>query len=181
MSSKPITVIFGSGARIGAAAIAKKFQGAGYRVATVSRSAPEPPTPSEDGNSLVIRADLSQPAQVPKVFDAIKKTWNSSPKVVIWNVASLTPAPDKSNIFSVPLSAVSNDVAIMITSPFVAAGEAVKGWTASGLSGRFIMTGNILPKSILPYPDVTTLGVGKSGGAYFVGAADAQYKEKDWR
>ena len=180
MSSKPITVIFGSGANVGAA-ITKKFLGAGYRVATVRRSAPEPAAASQDGNSLDIQADLSQPAQIPQVFETIRKTWNATPRVVIWNVAGLTPPTDDDNIFSIPNAALESDLGLMVTSPFAAAGEAVKGWHASGDAGRFIMTGNLLPRSVLPVAKFTTLGVGKSGGAYWVGTADALYKAKDWR
>ena len=180
MASKPISLIFGAGANVGSALV-RKFIGAGYRVATVSRSAPELPVPSEDGNKIAIRADISQPSQIPPVFAIIQKTWDSSPKVVIWNAGPVTPSPDKDNIFSIPVSAIDKDLAITVTSSFVAAGEAVKGWQISGIEGRFIMTGNIQPKMIFPAADFTTLGMAKSAAAYWLGTADALYKIKNWR
>jgi NAD(P)-dependent dehydrogenase (short-subunit alcohol dehydrogenase family) len=182
-SQKPTALIFGAGANIGAALV-RKFAGAGYRVATVSRNAADPPVPSSDGTTLAVRADLSQPSQISRAFDAVQKTWGAYPSVVIWNAASLTPSPDKDNIFSVPLETFEKDLALMVTSPFVAAGECFKAWAAGADDGekkRFIMTGNILSKVIAPNPDLTTLGIGKAGAAYWVGAADLLYKKKGWR
>ena len=54
MSSKPVAVVFGVGSNVGTA-IVKRFVGAGYRVAVVSRSAAEPPVASSDGTTLPIR------------------------------------------------------------------------------------------------------------------------------
>jgi NAD(P)-dependent dehydrogenase (short-subunit alcohol dehydrogenase family) len=180
MSSKPVVVIFGAGANVGSALI-KKFIGAGYRVAAVSRSAADPAVPSDDGCKLAIRADLYEPSHIPDVFKTIYETWGVTPKVVIWNVGPVTPSPDPDNIFSLPVSAINRDLAITVTSPFVAAGEAVKGWQSTGTGGRFIMTGNIQPKMIFPVADFTTLGIAKSGAAYWLGTADALYKSKTWR
>jgi NAD(P)-dependent dehydrogenase (short-subunit alcohol dehydrogenase family) len=180
MSAKPVVIIFGAGANIGASLV-KKFLGASYRVATVSRSAPEHASPTDDSTKLAVRADLYEPSQIPGVFDAVRKAWGTSPKVVIWNVGPVTPSPDQSNIFSIPVSAINRDVAVTVTSAFVAAGEAVKGWQGTDIAGRFIMTGNIQPKMIVPMPDFTTLGMTKSASAYWTGQADALYKDKNWR
>ncbi|KAK4233933.1 hypothetical protein C8A03DRAFT_38320 [Achaetomium macrosporum] len=70
----------------------------------------------------------------------------------------------------VPLESFDKDAALMVTSPFVAAGECFKasGATADGETKRFIMTGNIQPKVIVPLPDFTTIGVAKAGAAYWV-------------
>ena len=180
MSSKPVAVIFGAGANIGSA-LAQKFIDSGYQVATVSRSAPQPEQPSEDGNKLAIRADLYEPSQIPAVFSTIEKVWNKPPKVVIWNVGPVTPSPDQGNIFSIPIEAINRDIAITVTSSYTAAGEAVKRWRSANIDGRFIMTGNIQPKVVFPMPDFTTLGIAKSGAAYWLGTADALYKDKNWR
>lgn len=180
MSPKPVVVIFGAGANVGSALI-KKFIKAGYRVAAVRRSAPDPAVPSDDGCKLAIRADLYEPSHIPVVFETIKKTWDMSPKVVIWNSGPVTPSPDPDNIFSIPVDAINRDLAISVTSSFVAAGEAVKGWQSTGIEGRVIMTGNIQPKMIFPSADFTTLGIAKSGAAYWLGTADALYRSKNWR
>jgi NAD(P)-dependent dehydrogenase (short-subunit alcohol dehydrogenase family) len=184
-SQQPVALIFGAGANIGAA-LAQRFSGAGYRVATVSRKAADPPVPSPDGATLAVRADLSDPAQIPQVFDAVRQTWGIFPSVVIWNVANLTASPDPDNIFSVPLSSFDKDLALMVTSPFVAASKCFEAWGPDGEEGtatpkRFIMTGNIQPKVIVPLPDFTTIGVAKAGAAYWVGAADLFYKKRGWR
>jgi NAD(P)-dependent dehydrogenase (short-subunit alcohol dehydrogenase family) len=186
-SPKPTALIFGVGANVGAALV-RKFTGAGYRVATVSRNAADPPVPSPDGTTLAVRADLSQPSQVTHAFEAVQKTWGAFPSVVIWNVANVTSSPDPDNIFSVPLESFDKDLALMVTSPFVAAGECFKAWSAAAAAvdgekekKRFIMTGNIQPKVIVPLPDFTTIGAAKAGAAYWVGAADLLYKEKGWR
>ncbi|KAH7309700.1 hypothetical protein B0I35DRAFT_463646 [Stachybotrys elegans] len=180
MSSKPVALIFGAGANIGAALV-KKFAGAGYRVAAVSRSAPHPPVLSDDGSSLLVRADLYEPQQIPTVFATVQELLNDFPKVVIWNAGPITASPDKDNFFSIPISAVNRDLAISVTSPFTAAAEAVKRWQEAKVGGRFIMTGNIQPKMIFPSPDFVTLGIAKSGSAHWLGTADALYKSKDWR
>jgi NAD(P)-dependent dehydrogenase (short-subunit alcohol dehydrogenase family) len=183
-SQKPVALIFGAGANIGAALV-RRFSQAGYRVATVSRNAADPPVPSADGATLAVRADLSEPTQVPRAFNAVRQLWGASPSVVIWNVANVTATPDSDNIFSVSLSAFDKDLALMVTSPFVAASESFKAWgaeeDAAGKPKAFIMTGNIQPKVVVPLPDFTTIGVAKAGAAYWIGAADLFYKNKGWR
>ncbi|CRG89869.1 hypothetical protein PISL3812_06908 [Talaromyces islandicus] len=183
MSSKPIAVIFGAGANIGAA-VTTKFVEAGYRVCAVSRSAPSPATLSDDGNVLPVRADLSKPAEVPPVFQTIKSQWGSNafPRVIIWNAGRRTPSPHKSNIFSVPTEDLETDFAIANAGPWAAANEAIKHWGAAGdVRGVFIYNGNIMGKAVFPHPDYTTLGVGKRAAAYWVDAADGTYKSKGWR
>lgn len=180
MAASKVVLIFGSGANVGAALV-KGFIGAGYRVATVSRSAADPPTPS--GSLLAIRADASRPAEVKNVFSVVAKAW-TFPSVVIWNAAHSSRGSDSNNPFSVSEEAFDSDLNVMIKSPFIAAGEAVKAWSAgAGDEGQktFIMTGNLLPKKILPIANLTMGGVGKSGAAYWVGTADALYKDKGFR
>ena len=181
MSSKPIVVIFGSGANIGDA-VTKKFVEAGYRICAVSRSAPNPATPSGDGNVLPVRADLTKPAEVPPVFETIKRHWGSNefPRIIIWNAGRRTPTPDKSNLFSVSTEDLETDFAIANAAPWAAANEAIKHWTDE-VRGVFIYNGNIMGKAVFPHPDYTTLGVGKRAAAYWVEAADATYKSKGWR
>jgi NAD(P)-dependent dehydrogenase (short-subunit alcohol dehydrogenase family) len=183
MATAPIALIFGAGAKIGAAT-ASRFASAGYRVATVSRSGPETPTVQPDTGALAIRADLSSPSTVPSVFEAVRAAFGAAPRVVIWNAAALTPPPEAGNMFSIDTAALAKDLGVMVTAPFEAAKEAVRAWTAEGegITGRrFIYTGNYLNRVVKPTPFMTTLGTGKSGAAYWIHQADLVYKEKDIR
>lgn len=76
----------------------------------------------------------------------------------------------------------------MIGTPFAVAREAYKAWDEEGENDdgerkerTFIYTGNILPKVVIPVADLTTLGIGKSGAAYWVQEADALYRGRGWR
>lgn len=72
------------------------------------------------------------------------------------------------------------DLDLMIKSPYVAAREAVRAWRKDsggrGRKGTFVMTGNLLPRQILPAPGLVTLGVGKSGANSWVGLSDLTFK-----
>lgn len=178
--TSPAAVIFGAGSNVGAA-LTKSFLAAGYRVATVSRSGtPSGPTSSP----FSIQADLSDPSSAPGVFAKLQESGWPFPSVVIWNAASLTPpdASDPQNPFAVAEGGFDKDLSLLIKSPYVAAGEAVKAWREQEgeRKGTFIMTGNQLPKRIFP-PFMTTLGIGKSGAYYWVGTADAVFKDKGIR
>lgn len=83
-----------------------------------------------------------------------------------------------------PEAEFDKDLALMIKSPYIAAREATRVWkkeTAEGRKGTFIMTGNILPRKILPVPALVDLGIGKSGSNYWVGTADAVLKKEGIR
>ncbi|KAF3761975.1 hypothetical protein M406DRAFT_342643 [Cryphonectria parasitica EP155] len=187
--SKPVAIIYGSGANVGAA-ITAKFLSAGYRVATVSRS-PLPSAPADANTHVHIQADLKDPAAVSRIFAELSAAqgW-PFPDVLIWNAYSVTPpsADDPTNPFAVPDAGFDADLDVMIKSPYLAAREAVRVWTAEGRKGTFIMTGNMLPKGVLPQSmlpvpvaGVTTLGIGKSGANFWVGTADEVFKEKGFR
>lgn len=188
-----VAIIFGAGSNIGAS-LAKGFLDAGYRVATVSRS----PGGGGSGGAATpdlfhIQADLSDPSAAPAALTRVTRSagW-PFPSVVVWNAASLTPPPagDPRNPFAIPGADFDRDVGLMVKSPYVAAGEAVRAWRGEaaaaagpgpgGRRGTFIMTGNMTPRRIFP-PSMTTLGVGKSGANYWVGTADAALKEEGIR
>lgn len=185
-TSSRVALIFGAGANVGASLV-KGFLGAGYRVATVSRSNRPTPTPA---STLSIQADLSDPSGVPGVFTQLHDAGWPAPSVVIWNAASLSPpaASDPGNPLEVPLDAFDRDLAVMVKSPYVAAREAVRLWKekeeggeAAGRKGTFIMTGNLLPLKILPVPALVNLGVGKSAANYWVGLSDAALRKEGIR
>jgi NAD(P)-dependent dehydrogenase (short-subunit alcohol dehydrogenase family) len=174
--SKPVALIFGAGVNIGTALI-KEFTKAGYRVAAVSRN-----TTAADaaGAHFSTSADLSNPSSIPTIFTRVRDEFNTFPSVIVWNAATRTPSPDRSNIFSVPVQSLEKDLAVAVSSPWAAANEAVKNWT-EGQKGVFIYTGNIMAKGVFPHPDFTTLGTSKRAASYVIEAADAMYKAKGWR
>jgi NAD(P)-dependent dehydrogenase (short-subunit alcohol dehydrogenase family) len=178
MSSKPVALIFGVGANIGTALV-NKFLRAGYRVAAVSRSAADPAAPSSDGTTLPIRADLSQASQVAPVFETVRKTWGVPPRIVIWNAARLATSSGE-GMFSIPVNEFDADLAVNTTSPWVAAGEAVKGWK-TGDKGVFIYTGNLMAKTLVPYPGFSSLGSSKRATSYWVTEADKVFETEGWR
>lgn len=190
-----VALIFGAGSNIGASLV-KGFLGAGYRVATVSRS--NKPLPSSSSNSstsllLPIQADLSDPSTVPDVFAQLSAAGWPAPSVVIWNAANVTSpaASDAGNPLEVPLDGFDRDLALMVRSPYIAAREAVRAWrkektktTEAGdgaRKGTFIMTGNLTPRKVLPVPSLVDLGVGKSAANYWVGLSDTTFRKEGIR
>ena len=87
MTSKPILLLFGSGARVGETTTAI-FSKAGYRVARVSRS-----LKSEESTSdiLNVPGDLNDPTTVENVFATVREQWGE-PSVVVYNGMSTSPA-----------------------------------------------------------------------------------------
>lgn len=176
MSTKPVAVVFGAGANVGAAVVSK-FASNGYRVAAVSRSQ----TPSVSADHLAISADLTKPAQVVETLAFIQKTWGAFPSVIVWNAARRALPKDETNIFSVPLEELELDLAVNVTSPWAAAGEAIKNWGQSDTQSTFIYTGNRLGTSTVPVPAFASLGTAKRASTYWLEVADQIYKPKGWR
>jgi len=186
MAATKTALIFGAGSNIGAASV-KAFLGAGYHVATVSRSSPSSsssstPTPS---NILPIQADLSDVAAIPGIYERVAAAGWEFPSLVVWNAASITRpvGEDPNNPLEVPLDGFDTDLNLMVRSPYVAAREAVREWKKAEGSrkGTFVMTGNLLPKKILKIPALVTCGVGKAGGNYWVGLSDAVFRDQGIR
>jgi NAD(P)-dependent dehydrogenase (short-subunit alcohol dehydrogenase family) len=185
-----VAIIFGAGSRVGASLV-KRFVGAGYRVATVSRSASPPNSDSGSDKTFHVQADLSDPSAAHGAFAQVTLSagW-PFPSVVVWNAAAMTPpaADDPNNPLAVPAAGFDRDVGLMVKAPYVAAGEAVRAWRGEAGAGAegarrgtFIMTGNVTPRHIFPVPAMTMLGVGKSGANYWMGVADAALKEEGIR
>jgi len=80
MPSNPIALILGAGPNIGTH-VSKVFASRGYRVAVASRSNPS----FDGGQELHIPVDLSDPENVPSVFEVVKTKFGVSPSVVIYN------------------------------------------------------------------------------------------------
>lgn len=175
MATNPVVLILGSGPRIGTA-VAKKFAGNGYKVAIVSRNGTG--TNTTEGY-LSLKADFAKPDTIPALFETIKKTFQTSPSVVIYNAGSLTPPPVADDIFSVPAERVESDLVVNAVSPYVAAQQAVSGWKTlpEGTKKTFIYTGNITNVATIPVPLFLNLGIGKSAASSWVGLADVLYSK----
>lgn len=73
-----VALIFGAGSNIGADLV-KGFLGAGYRVATVSRSARSGPA----ADTYPIQADVSDPKAIPGIFAQLASAGLPFPSVVM--------------------------------------------------------------------------------------------------
>lgn len=85
----PVLLLFGAGRNTGLAT-AKKFAGEGYKVAAVSR---HPYEELKNVASLIIPADLKDPAHIGIVFDKVAKELGT-PHVVIYNGESRRKYPE---------------------------------------------------------------------------------------
>ncbi|KAF2730641.1 hypothetical protein EJ04DRAFT_515147 [Polyplosphaeria fusca] len=172
MSSQPIALILGSGPRIGAS-VAAHFARTGHLVAIVSRNTPSGKTPE---GYLSIPANLSDFSCIPSIFSTVVSEFKSAPSVVVYNAASFTP-PAADDLFSIPVRSLAADLKTNTVAVYAAAREAVKGWETLGdeASKVFIFTGNKQNTGIGPMMMTVSLGVGKAGSAYFIGAADGRY------
>ncbi|KAI1354772.1 hypothetical protein F5Y01DRAFT_239121 [Xylaria sp. FL0043] len=179
MATTPVALILGSGPRVGAS-VAQKFASSGYKVAVTSRNAPEGKTAE---GYLSLKADLSKPDTVPAVFDAVKAEFKAPPTVVVYNAAALTPPPKEGLPLSISSEKFSSDLNVNAVSPYLAAQQAIAGWETlpKGTKTAFIFTGNILNTGVRPAPIYTTLGVGKSAAAYWIGVSDAAYSARGYR
>ncbi|KAF5008876.1 hypothetical protein FDECE_4900 [Fusarium decemcellulare] len=175
-----ILLVLGAGKNIGQG-VANKFRSAGYRVALVSRSAEDRKTTPE--GDITLRADLSNPSVVPGIFTAVKETLGGPPSVVVYNAATLVPPTDPQNPFTVPVESFESTLALLNTSPYIAAREAVAGFEAAGgdIVKAFIYTGNNLAGATNPLPLLISLGTGKSAASYWIGSASGFYKEKGYK
>lgn len=82
-STSRVALIFGAGSNVGAGLV-KGFLGAGYRVATVSRSGPTAAAgPAKDSSTYSIQADVSDPKAIPGVFAQLASAKLPFPSVVM--------------------------------------------------------------------------------------------------
>ncbi|WWD18825.1 hypothetical protein CI109_103280 [Kwoniella shandongensis] len=158
-----IALILGSGARVGQA-VTTKFLSAGYKVATVSRSAKT--TPSDRDDLVHISADLSDPKAVEPVFDVVQQKWGSPPLVVIYNAAQNQPITP--NPLTASIDQFTSALNINTVSSYTAASIAY----SRNNKVTFIYTGNALSSDTI-VPNLTVLGVGKSASSHWVQTAAA--------
>lgn len=177
-TSAPVALIIGSGPRVGDA-VSKTLAALGYDIATTARKGTNSRT--SDG-FFSIKSDVSEPEAVSTVFDAVLAEFGVAPSIVIYNAASMTPPLDEGSLLSVTAQRLTNDLNVNTVSPFIAAQQAVKGWsTLPKGGGLFIYTGNAQDRTILPIPMMLTLGVGKAASSSWIGQADGFYSNNGYR
>lgn len=179
MAGNPVVIILGAGPRIGAS-VAEKFASNGYQVAVASRTGSDQKT---DKGFLSLKADFTKPDSIAALFDAVKAEFHTSPSVVVYNAAALTPPLDKDSVLSIPAESIASDLNVNTISAYVAAQQAVNAWKTlpKEVKKTFIYTGNIMNVSIIPMPLMLNLGMGKSASAFWIGVADTTYSSQDIR
>ncbi|KAK9350194.1 hypothetical protein V1523DRAFT_458353 [Lipomyces doorenjongii] len=168
----PVILILGAGPRVGASQ--------GYKIAVASRSGTGTKTAK---GFLSLKADFTKPDSIPALFDAVKAEFHAAPSVVVYNVGTLTPPPDKDSVLSVSAESVASDLNVNTISPYVAAQQAISGWETLSKETKktFIYTGNTLNVSVVPMPLLLNLGIGKSASAFWIGLANASYSAQGFR
>ncbi|KAK9772814.1 putative Short chain type dehydrogenase [Seiridium cardinale] len=174
-STSPVVLILGAGPNIGQA-VARTFASKGYKVAIAARSLNEADSTDKQLN---ITSDFANSDDVISTFERVQKVFGI-PSVVVYNVSASTLTPPQ-DPFALPLAALNRDVAINVTSAFVAAQQAASGFAQlpASASRTFIYTGNILNTAILPA--FIDQGIGKSAGAHMIWAASAAYQDRGFK
>lgn len=184
MSVNKIVLILGAGPRIGAA-VAEHFARNDYKVALASRTGgSKANTNSTTTNDFIsLTADFTKPSTIPSLFSAVQAAFHAPPNVIIYNAGSLTPPPEKDDPLSIAAENVQKDFMVNVVTPYVAAHEATKAWAElpKDVKKTFIYTGNITNVAIVPMPLMVNVGMGKAAAAYWIGTADAAFKEKGYR
>ncbi|WVQ99111.1 hypothetical protein IAU59_006243 [Kwoniella sp. CBS 9459] len=133
-------------------------------------------------SQLHIPTDCAKPDDILAAFAQTKEVWGA-PSVVVYNASSVTwtPADDPLAPSVVSPAEFNRDLNINITSPFLAAQQAVAGFAqlAPPTARAFLYTGNITNVAVLP--KFITQSIGKSGGAAMIWAAAEAYKDRGYK
>ncbi|KAI1441552.1 NAD(P)-binding protein [Annulohypoxylon stygium] len=160
----PTALIIGAGPRVGQDA-AEAFAAAGYQVAVASRKQNTNP------KFPFYPFDATEPEKLPSIFEKVSADVGI-PSVVIYNAhdgGKMTP-PDSP--FANGLESFESGMRVNTTSPFIAAGEAVKCFEKLGpaqlgaTGGTFIFTGNIL--NVTAVPGLMAFGMQKGATANMI-------------
>ncbi|KAI0159664.1 NAD(P)-binding protein, partial [Xylariaceae sp. FL1272] len=173
--ASPVILILGAGPNIGQA-VARKFALNGYKVGLAARSVNQ--ADSTD-RQLNIPSDFTKSDDVVNAFNKVTQAFGV-PSVVVYNVSASTFTP-REDPFALALAALNRDLAINVTSAFVAAQQATLGFAKlpASASRTFIYTGNILNTTILPA--FIDQGMGKSAAAHMIWAASAAYSDRGFK
>lgn len=178
--SDAVVLILGAGPNIGRH-VASTFAAKGYRVATAARSKED--KLSQDGRMMELLVDLADPHAVAGVFVRVKAAWGVPPSVVVYNGAARTLCDPEDPISSFTLEDFNRDMAVNVTSAFVAAQHALAGFkdlpASSTTSKTFIYTGNKL--NVMSIPEVFCFGMGKSAVAHMIWDASISYRKRGFK
>ncbi|KAI1494072.1 putative short chain type dehydrogenase [Biscogniauxia mediterranea] len=171
-------LIIGAGPRVGQAT-AEAFAAAGYKVAVASRTSKLGPKYQH------FVFDAYKPETVPALFEKVSAEVGV-PSVVIYNAYGVR-AGNKTDPFDSDLDQFRETLNPNVTSPYVTAREAVKGFEKLSdagelgpAGGTFIFTGNLLNESAVP--TLLTFGIGKTAAAHLVKhLALAAYEGKPYK
>ncbi|KAM0354838.1 hypothetical protein ACHAPU_000666 [Fusarium lateritium] len=174
-AKSPIALILGAGPNIGQSVV-RKFASQGYKVALASRSLKE--SDSTD-DQLRISSDFTKPDDITRTFNKVKDVLGI-PSVVIYNASRSSRSPPD-DPFALSFADFSDDQIVNVNSFFIAAQQAVSGFSQlpSSASRTFIYTGNVLNISMIP--GFLAQGAGKSAAAYMVWAASAAYRDRGYK
>ncbi|KAF3391543.1 hypothetical protein F1880_007477 [Penicillium rolfsii] len=150
-TKSPSILILGAGPNIGQS-VAYKFASKGFKVALAARTLKESDSTE---NQLIIPTELAKTGEVIKTFAKVKQVFGIPTSAV-----TFTPADDP---FAITLADLSRDMTINVHSAFVAAQQAVSGFSPTSAAKTFID------------------GIGKSGAAHMIWAASDAYQDHGYK
>jgi NAD(P)-dependent dehydrogenase (short-subunit alcohol dehydrogenase family) len=141
-----VALVTGAGRGIGRG-VAVRLSQQGYRVALTARSADELRTTAEScaGETLVLPADLIDPAVPDRLVDAVEQAWGA-PSVLVANAGEGLSAP----IASFPDDVWERQLALNLTAPFRCVRRVVPGMVDAGW-GRIVVVASVAAKRGEPY------------------------------
>lgn len=185
-TTRPVVLLLGAGPNTGAASISQ-FTSHNFSVVAVSRSA-EPGVVSHNPQSFNIRADLSEPSNIPGIFSDVTSHFGSPPTVVIYTAGSRTRLPPTDPLgSSFSIDQFNHDNSTNVTSALLAIHHTILGWqsmpdnndTTSSTMKTFIYIGNKLPRATLPY--VLTYGMHKTAMWHCMRNLSVAYGGRGWK
>jgi NAD(P)-dependent dehydrogenase (short-subunit alcohol dehydrogenase family) len=141
-----IALVTGAGRGIGRG-VAVRLSAEGYRVALTARSEDELRATADacTGETLVLPADLLDPAAPDRLVDAVEQSWGA-PSVLVANAGEGLSAP----IAHFPDDVWERQLALNLTAPFRCVRRVVPGMVDGGW-GRLVVVASVAAKRGEPY------------------------------
>jgi NAD(P)-dependent dehydrogenase (short-subunit alcohol dehydrogenase family) len=141
-----IALVTGAGRGIGRG-VAVRLAAEGYRVALTARSEDELRATADacTGETLVLPADLLDPAAPDRLVDAVEQAWGA-PSVLVANAGEGLSAP----IAHFPDDVWERQLALNLTAPFRCVRRVVPGMVEGGW-GRLVVVASVAAKRGEPY------------------------------
>lgn len=141
-----VAVVTGAGRGIGRA-VAKRLSAAGLRVALTSRSEAELKATAQvcEGQTLVVPADITDPSEVARMFDAVRQRWGRV-DVLVANAGAA---------MSAKVEATADEdwqrmLDVNLTAPFRCMRQVIPGMVERGF-GRIVVVASMAAKVGDPY------------------------------